>query len=159
MASYNMIIGRAENIDIVDIVPSVPSKIDTGAYRSSIHATKIKVVGEGDAKVLTFELLGHPMSPVKYPMEIKEFEEVSVTNSFGHEEKRYEVILRVKMGPKVFNTSFTLADRANNFFPILIGRKFLRNRFIVDVTKASVDRMKLKKEFGISTPMDEEDLE
>ncbi len=159
MPRYQMIIGRAEYMDIVDVVPAVPAKIDTGAYRSSIHASKIKVTGKGSDAVLSFELLGHPTSPVKYPMTVTEFEEVSVTNRFGVEEQRYEVRLRVKLGPKVFTTSFTLADRSNNFFPVLLGRKFLRSRFLVDTGLSSVDRMKLKKEFGISTPLDEEDLE
>ncbi len=159
MATYNVVIGRAEFIDVIDTVPAVPAKIDTGAYRSSIHCSSIKEVEKNGSKVLKFELLGHPCSPVKYEMETSEYETVSVTNSFGKEEKRFEIRLRIKLGPKVVTTSFTLADRSNNFFPVLIGRKLLKDRFLVDSSKSSVDRVKLKKEFGISTPMDEEDME
>lgn len=159
MAKYQIIIGRNEFMSIVDTVPSVPAKVDTGAYRSAIHASNIKESVKNGKKVLTFDLLGHKVSPVKYPMSFDQYETVTITNSFGNEEKRFEVKLRVKIGPKVFNTSFTLADRSNNFFPVLLGRKCLSGRFIVDITKNGVDRMTLRKDYDIKSPMDEEDLE
>ncbi len=155
MAGFPTIIGRAEFMDIIDVVPSVPVKIDTGAYRSSIHATNIK---ENGSK-LSFDLLGHPISPVVYHMEVDEFDTVNITNSFGKSEKRYEIKMRVKIGPKVFNTRITLADRSKNFYPVLVGRKMLHGRFLVDVTKGNADRMKLRKEFNIDSPLDEEDME
>lgn len=159
MSRFQIIIGRSERVSFPNIVLNVPAKIDTGAYRSSIHCKSAKLVKDGDKKVLKVELLGHPCAPVVYPMTFTEYEEVSITNSFGQEEKRYEVRLRVKLGPKVFNNSFTLADRSNNLFPILAGRKFLKNRFIVDVSRTNVDRIKLKQGFGIKGTFDEEDLE
>lgn len=159
MSRFQIIVGRSEKVSFPHVVLNVPAKIDSGAYRSSIHCKSVKLVTRDGQKVLKVEMLGHPCSPVIYPMTFTEFEEVRVTNSFGHEEKRYEVRMRVKLGPKVFNSSFTLADRSNNLFPILVGRKFLKNRFIVDVSRTNVDRVKLKQEFGVSTPIDEEDLE
>lgn len=159
MAKFQVIIGRTENLDIPGLVLSVPAKIDTGAYRSSIHCSKIEKITKEGKEVLKVDMLGHPCSPVVYPMEFDTFDLVSITNSFGHEEERYEVSMRVKIGPKVFTSSFTLADRSNNLFPILVGRKVLKSRFMVDVTHSGVDRLKLKKTFGIKTPIDEEDLE
>jgi len=44
MAKYVTIIGRAEEIDIVGTALGIPAKVDTGAYRSSIHASDIKIV-------------------------------------------------------------------------------------------------------------------
>jgi hypothetical protein len=159
MAKYPVIIGRAEHIDLVDMALGVPTKIDTGAFRSSIHATKVKVQTKNGEKVLVCELLGHPCSPVVRKFETTEFQQVTVTNSFGQEETRYEVSIKVKLGPKKFMTSFTLADRSNNLFPILAGRKLLKGRYFVDVSSTTVDRIKLKKEFGITAPIDAEDLE
>ena len=159
MAKFQVIIGRSEKLSFPEFVLNVPAKIDTGAYRSSIHAKSVKLVKKGGKDVLKVELLGHPTAPVVYEKEFSEFETVSVTNSFGHEETRYEVKLRTKLGAKVFTTSFTLADRANNLFPILVGRKLLKNRYVVDVARTGVDRVKLKQEFGITSPIDEEDLE
>jgi hypothetical protein len=159
MAKYLVIIGRAEYIDIVDTAIGVPAKIDTGAFRSAIHAKNIKVKKKDGVEVLTCDLLGHKCSPIVRKFETENFSTVTITNSFGQDEKRYEINLKVKMGPKIFKTSFTLADRSNNLFPILVGRKMLKNRYLVDVSKATVDRIRLKKEFGIKAPLDAEDLE
>ena len=41
-------------------------------------------------------------------------------------------------------------------YPILIGRKFLRGRFLVDVREANINRKTLKERYGITLPLDEE---
>jgi hypothetical protein len=160
MPRYQIIIGRAEQIDFVGTALSVPAKIDSGAYRSSVHAVNIKETTNKDGeKLLKFSLLGHPCAAVPRPLETTRFTTMPVRSSNGNTETRYEVTLKIKIGSKIFNTSFTLADRSNNVYPVLIGRKALKNRFMVDVSRSSVHRMELKKNFGILTPEDKEDLE
>lgn len=157
--SHPVVIGRNECVDLINITTEVPAKIDSGAYRSSIHCKRVRLVRKDGKEMLEVKLLGHPCAPETYDLTFKNFEKVKVTNSFGHEEERYEVKLRVKIGPKIFSSSFTLANRSNNLFPILVGRKVLKQRFIVDVSRGTVNRVELKKRFGIKTPLDEEDLE
>ena len=41
-----------------------------------------------------------------------------------------------------FITPFTLANRSRNNFPVLIGRRTLKNRFLVNVSKSSVKQPK-----------------
>lgn len=157
MGKFQVVIGRAEDVDLIEYAANVPAKIDTGAFRSSIHATNIKVAKDGREAVLRCTLLGHPCHTKKYAFETKKFKQVTVTNSFGHEEKRYEVSIKIKLGPKVVMTSFTLANRSKNLFPILIGRTLLKGRYVVDVSRASIDRKLLKKQASIK--YDDEDLE
>lgn len=159
MPKYQIIIGRAENIDFVGTSLGVPAKIDTGAFRSSVHASSIKVVAKEGKKVLKFDIFGHPCAPVRRTMETDRFDVLAVKSSNGKVEDRYEVTLKIKIGPKIFNTSFTLADRSNNVYPVLIGREALKTRFMVDSSKSSVNRLDLKRNFGILGPEDEEDLE
>lgn len=159
MANYKMIIGRTEFIDFPKLVLRVPAKVDTGAYRSAIHCASAKVIRKDGRELLKVELLGHPCAPVVYKMTFEDFDKVVIINSFGQQEERFEVGLRVKVGPKVFRTPFTLADRSGNLFPVLAGRKLLKNRFLVDVARAGVDRVKLKREFSTTTFLNEEDLE
>lgn len=159
MSKYQVVISRNETIDFVGMASGVPAKVDTGAFRSAIHASDIKITKKDGHRVLACKLLGHLAAPDSHTFETTQFSKVKITNSFGHEEHRYEVELRVKVGPKIFNTSFTLADRSRNLFPVLVGRKLLKNRFIVDVSTGSVNRQLLKKEFGIKLPEDAEDLE
>lgn len=160
MAKYQSIIGRAEPVDFVGTSLAVPAKIDTGAFRSSVHATDIKVVKTKDGgTVLRFSMFGHKCAPVKRPIETGRYDTIAVRSSNGALENRYEVTLKIKLGAKIFNTSFTLADRSSNVFPVLIGRKALSKRFMVDSTQTSVSRISLSRQFGISISDSEEDLE
>jgi hypothetical protein len=134
----------------------IPAKVDTGAYRSAVHADNIRLSEDG--KMLHFRLLGgHPVcGALATEMSADSFRVVNISNSFGHAEDRYEVRLRVKLGPKIFTAAFSLADRSKKVYPILLGRKLLNNRFLVDTAHAQINRIELKKQYGISFPDDEE---
>lgn len=155
---HKVIIGRSEALDFVDAKSAhrVPAKTDTGAYRSAVHASNIMLSEDG---LLTFDLLGgHPIcGAMSERMTADEYKLVTVANSFGHEEQRYEVKLKVKLGPKVFYARFTLADRSKKIYPILLGRKLLNHRFLVDSSKTSLDRVALKQQYGVDFPKDEEE--
>lgn len=159
MSKHPVIIGRAENIDLVSIALEVPAKVDSGAFRSAIHASDIRIVKNGEEEILKCNLLGHPCSPIKRPFETASFSALPIKNSTGDVENRYEVTLKIKIGPKIFNTSFSLSDRSNNVYPILVGRKALKERFFIDVSRTSVNRLELKKLKGVTNAEDEEDLE
>lgn len=154
---HKVIIGRSELLDFVGTEAlSVPAKTDTGAYRSAVHAQDIVVDDQG---ILSFELLGgHPVcGAMAHRVQAEAYKKVWVANSFGHREERYEVKLKVKLGPKVFHARFTLADRSKKIYPILLGRKLLNHRFLVDSAETSLDRVTLKQQYGIEFPNDEEE--
>lgn len=154
---HKVIIGRSEVLSFVgtDAI-AVPAKTDTGAYRSAVHASNISI---GEDGILTFELLGgHPVcGSMSRVIQAEEYKKVIIANSFGHEEERFEVKLKVKLGPKVFHARFTLADRSKKIYPVLLGRKLLNHRFLVDSAETSLDRVTLKKQYGIDFPNDEEE--
>ena len=133
----------------------VPAKIDTGAYRSAIHATDIRL---DENQVLHFRILGdHPVcKDAAFEASTDKYNIASISNSFGDNVERYEVSLRVKIGNQEYDTPFTLADRSKKMYPILLGRKALRKRFIIDIDKTGVDRLALKERFNIELPEDEE---
>ncbi len=158
MSRYQSIIGRFEKVDIINQVDNIPAKIDTGAYRSSIHATNVSVVQKSKKKYLRFTILGHPAHGTKRVVEVPNFKKRTVTSSNGHSAERYEVRLKIRLGLKVFTTSFTLTNRTSNVFPILIGRKALSKRFLVDTDKAGISRRDLRKAVT-QIDVSEEDLE
>ncbi len=154
---HKVIIGRSEVLTFVGSEAiNVPAKTDTGAFRSAVHASNI-TVDEHD--VLSFDLLGgHPVcGAMAHRVEAEEYKKVWVANSFGEREERFEVKLKVKLGPKVFHARFTLADRSKKIYPILLGRKLLNHRFLVDSSETSLDRVTLKQQYGIEFPNDEEE--
>lgn len=153
---HKLVIGRSERLDFVDLeIHGVPAKVDTGAYRSAIHASDIT---EEDG-VVSFTVFGnHPVcGRMAQRLSTSEYQKVMVANSFGHREERYDIKFRVKLGPKVFKAKFTLADRSKKIYPILLGRTMLNRRFLVDTNESAVDRVQLKKEYGIVFPNDEEE--
>lgn len=130
------IIGTTQYVQLPGYLDDlVPAKVDTGADNSAIWASNIN---EKDGE-LSFVLFA-PKS-VFYTGEVIKTNEYSMTavkNSFGHSEYRYRIKLQLKIGSSTYKVSFNLADRSHNRFPILIGKRFLKNRFVVDVSKNDV---------------------
>lgn len=157
---HKVVIGRSVLISLVDVgIADVPAKVDTGAYSCAIHADNIQLSDDG--RSLHFRLFGgHPVVNNKsVDMTTEQFTVARISNSFGGKEKRYIVKLRIKLGPKIVTTAFSLANRSNKMFPVLIGRRLLNGRFMVDTANSQVDRVALQQEFGISFPNDEEEAQ
>jgi glutathione synthase/RimK-type ligase-like ATP-grasp enzyme len=118
-------------------IKSVPAKVDTGADSSSIWASDIQQV---DGK-LSFKLFA-PASKFYTGKTITttDYQVISVKNSFGHSEFRYKVKLSATIEGHTLKMRFTLSNRSENRFPILIGRRTLRGRFLVDVSKGHINK-------------------
>lgn len=131
------VIGRVEKASLPSFgIKNIYAKIDTGADLSSIWATDI-IEKNG---ILRFKVFGKA-SPL-YTGQVIKVEKphyllTRVTNSFGHSELRYVVKLQLKLKDKLVKATFTLSNRSNKTYPILIGRKLLYRRFLVDVSKGT----------------------
>lgn len=112
-------------------ISGVEAKIDTGADSSAIWASQIKE--EDDS--LSFVLFDKD-SP-NYTGKIittNDYSTIKVKNSFGQVEERFKVKLKTDIAGRVINVKFTLANRGNNSYSVLIGRKTLHGKFLVDVS-------------------------
>lgn len=122
---------------------NIPCKIDTGADTCSIHCerARIKVINGEDHLVFKLMDRKHPLySGVEVVK--KDFKEVRVRSSFGDYEIRYQVVLSFKLFNKTYSAPFNLSNRSNMKYPVLLGRKFLSNKFIVDVSKRNLSQKK-----------------
>jgi len=131
------VIGSTEYVDIAGF-KHIPAKIDTGADTSAIWASEINMAEDG---TLAFALFG-PRSPL-YTGEIlstTDYVVKTIRSSHGDKQIRYRVKLPLVIGGKSFETTFTLANRSRNNFPVLIGRRTIEGLFLVDVSKSSVKR-------------------
>ena len=126
------IIGSTEYVDVAHI-KGIPAKIDTGADSSSIWASHIRVTKDG---VLRFRLFdeGSPFYTGK-SFKRKDFKVAVVRNASGHEQIRYRTHLTLKLKGRRIKVLFNLSNRSNNNFPILIGRRSIVNKFLVDVAR------------------------
>jgi len=126
-------VGITESVSLPDYsINDVIAKIDTGADSSAIWASNIT---ERNGE-LSFSLFG--LGSTYYngeSIKTKRYSLVTIKNSFGHKEVRYRVYIKVLIANRLINAKVTLADRSNNKFPILIGRRTLRGKFLVNVSK------------------------
>ena len=130
------IIGRTVLVDLPKLrLKGIAAKIDTGAYYCTLHCHHIKVQEKAGKQVLYFNLLdpSHPEYNDK-TKRFYEYTEKMIKNSFGEMEKRYLISTSIRINKRRIRTLISLTDRGNMKYPMLIGRKLLRNKFIVDVT-------------------------
>lgn len=126
------IIGRREYIDFPELgLTTIIAKMDTGAYTSALYCHDIR---EEDG-TLVFRLL-HPSYSNYDPREHRftVYDQKDIKNSFGEIETRYTIKTIVKIGRRRIKSVISLTDRSDMRYPVLIGRKILNNRFIIDVS-------------------------
>ncbi len=136
------IIGRSEKIDLPELkLKDISAKIDTGAYGCAIHCHKIREVIKDRKKYLHFDLLdpSHPKYE-KQVFKVKSFSKKRVKNSFGESEERYTIKSKIEIFNKLYAVELSLTDRSEMKYPVLIGRLFLEDRFIVDVSKTNLSK-------------------
>lgn len=137
MNSTKIIIGRNVFVDLIGHAKQVPAKVDTGADSSSVWASNISVQPNGSLRFTLFDK-GSSFYDGKFT-ETKEFSVALVRSSTGHQEIRYRVTIPVRVKGKRIKATFNLSNRSRNHFPILIGRRTLNKKFIVDVTMSDDD--------------------
>jgi hypothetical protein len=130
------ILGRYDRVDLPELgLKSIHAKIDTGAYTCSLHCHRAQVVNGN----LEFILLDeeHPeFTGMKFVF--PNYEVRNIKNSFGEVEKRFVINTVIKIFDEEITAEFSLSNRGSLKFPILIGRKILRDRFLIDVKKKNL---------------------
>ncbi len=130
MENQKKIIGRTDKVDFSLLeLKGIDVKVDTGAYTSSIHCKEIREVGEQ----LECRFLDptHPEYNGK-KFTFKNYDITAVKSSNGKVEVRYAIKTKVTLFNKTFPITLTLSSRDDMRFPVLIGRKFLSGKFLVD---------------------------
>ncbi len=141
------LIGRREFIDFPELkIFSVEAKIDTGAYTSSVHCSEILIKVIDNKPVLCFKLLD-PLHPEfsKQTHQFTEFYQKKIKNSFGEMEERYIIKTTIKLGKKTIRTTLSLSDRESMRYPVLIGRRLIKGKFIIDVNKIHTGGSRISK--------------
>ncbi len=138
-------IGLSDQLDIPSAkLINVPCKIDTGAYNCSIDCSKFRLVKIHGVPTLFFTLLGKEYKQFSgVELQTTQFVQKKVKSSSGHSQYRYQIMLEIELFGEIHEAAFNLSRRHNMKYPILLGRKFLSKRFVVDVSKKNLS-LKLK---------------
>jgi hypothetical protein len=128
------VIGRAERVDLPKLgLSGVPAKIDTGADLSAIWCSSV-IETEGGLDCVLFGPGSEFYTGQTLHFAPGEYQDTRIANSFDEREVRYKVKLAVRVKGRLVKGSFTLADRSTKIYPILLGKRLLYNKFLVDVT-------------------------
>jgi len=134
-------IGRRELVDFPALeLYEIEAKVDTGAYTSALHCTDIREEKLEDGTfVIRCKFMDelHPNYNNK-AFEFREFALREIKNSFGDVQQRYVIKTDIQVFEKVIHAEFSLSDRSDMRYPVLIGRALLNRHFIVDVSRKNV---------------------
>ena len=128
-------LGRHDRVDLPELgLENLHAKIDTGAYSCSLHCSSAQII-EGRLEFILLDEEHPEFTGMKFVHD--HFTERLIKNSFGEVEKRFVIQTSIKIFNEEVVTSFSLSNRGTLKFPILIGRKLLRNRFMIDVRRVN----------------------
>lgn len=114
-------------------IDRIKAKIDTGARSAALHAWNIDVERRGDLDIARFRV--QPVQRKRRPVvqvEAPLVDERYVRDSGGRRELRPVVIAEVALGGLVWPIELTLTNRDVMGFRLLLGRRAVRRRFLVD---------------------------
>jgi hypothetical protein len=133
-------IGRNDKADFPELsLSDIDVKIDSGAYTSSIHCSNIKEITLNKKSLIQFTLLDpeHPFYNNK-EFTSKNYTSKIVKSSNGISETRFMIYTEIIIFNKKFPIYLTLSERKEMKFPILLGRKFLNKKFVIDTVKKNL---------------------
>ena len=128
------IIGRKDKVSFPAFnLSDVPVKIDSGAYSSSMHCYSIdldEINGEQVLKVVFLDptIQGYTGETLIF----KSFQRKVVKSSNGLAQERFFIKGSIQLFNESFETVFSLTERTGLRNPVLLGRRLLNKRFLID---------------------------
>ena len=125
------VVGWKEQVALPDLkIKSVIAKIDTGANVATIDAADIKFVTRTDVKYVKFTVKKRNNTVRKTSAPLAGFKRIRSSN--GDVERRPYIKTDILMDGITKNIELTLTDRGPMDYTMLIGRKALGRRWIVN---------------------------
>lgn len=141
------IIGWREWVQLPGLgIDKIKAKVDTGARTSALHAFALETFEENGKNKIRFDI--HPLqhNTDKVTTCVADVvDKRTVTDSGGHSEERYVIETPITIAGQTWLIEITLTERENMLFRMLLGRRALRKRFVVNPARSFVSTKVLKK--------------
>ncbi|MFP4140509.1 MAG: ATP-dependent zinc protease [Planctomycetota bacterium] len=132
------IIGWREWVSLPTLgIASIKAKIDTGARTSALHAYDVRIDRSGDEPIVHFKV--HPLQRSTRETVATSavlIDRRRVRSSSGHSTRRPVIRVPMVLAGRRIGIELTLTNRDEMGFRMLLGRRALRKRFLVDVGKS-----------------------
>jgi hypothetical protein len=127
------IVGAVEQVLVEPAGLLLAARIDTGAETTSIHAEDIQLLEKDGKRYVRFALIDEDGQ--KLVQELRLRRRVLIKQHGGEPERRYVVEMWVTLGGIRSRIDVNLSDREDFEYPLLVGRNFLVDTVIVDVSR------------------------
>lgn len=141
-----IVIGRKDFADFKKLdLFEIEVKIDSGAYTSSFHCHKIERITRNGTEAIRCNFLdpGHPQYHEK-EFCFEEFTIRNVKSSNGMVEERFSIFTEITIFQTTYPIELTLTERPDMKHPVLLGRKFVSKKFMIDTSRKNLS-LKNKK--------------
>lgn len=127
------IIGAVEWVEVEPAGLKLEARIDTGAETTSIHAEKIQLVEKDGKRYVRFTVFDDAGEAIEQELRLRR--RVLIKQKMGEPERRYVVRMWVSLAGMRSRIDVNLSDRDDFEYPLLVGRNFLVDTVIVDVSR------------------------
>lgn len=129
-----VIAGWVEKVTVVSAASVAKAKLDTGAKTSSIYAINVENFERNGGRWTRFDLVVTDVNDKEkvVSLERKRVRKVRIKGEGDDYDRRSVVMLPICFDGRRYDVEFTLANRSNYIYPVLLGREFLKNRVVVD---------------------------
>lgn len=129
-----LVMGWLESVFVLPGNVRVTAKLDTGAKTSSLHASNVEHFKRSGIEWVRFNFVPDKgAEPIR--MERPLIRTAIIKERQAHSSERDVVRLEICKNGKNYETEFTLYDRSNFNYPILLGRSFLQDVALVDASE------------------------
>jgi hypothetical protein len=139
-----VVLGWVQNVRLLPSRMLMKAKLDSGAKSNAIHAEDIEEYMEDGKEMVRFKILKDHADPGSESVVIERplVREVNIKiRNTDVRESRLAVRLEFCLAGEIYNTVFTLANRSNFNYPLLLGRDFLKNKILVDSSQSFTHRV------------------
>jgi len=127
------VVGGVEWVTLTEPKLRFRARVDTGAETSSIHAENVLLFEREGKRWVRFTIPNGDQEPVTLERRLRR--KVLIKRHQDQPERRYVVRMRLEMGVIQERVEVTLSNRSNMSYPVLIGRNFLTDTAVVDVSR------------------------
>ena len=142
-----VVLGWLQSVRLLPSEMRLTAKLDTGAKSSALHATDIELYDDdqGDSRV-RFVVPVEKKIDGESVVERLSYDKPVVRKSKvkRHQQKHLDIRPVVEMefclDSQLYRAQFSLDDRSKFNYPMLLGRRFLQEHFVVDPSQTFVKR-------------------
>lgn len=139
-----LVFGRLERVEVRGLEGGLKARVDTGATTSSLHAQNVTEFERDGERWVRFETFDRDDKPVELEAPVARY--IRIRQASSEELDRRPVVkLPIRLGRIEESTEFSLTDRDDMLYPMLLGRSFFMDIAVVDVSRKFVETKHVPK--------------